>query len=422
MFATSTSPFPLRVLLAIRATVLLLLFAVIAISGAAGLVKWPLANLFVPFSAMVLLLALGLHRLRLSQPLGRYELAIQLLADLVFLTVLFHLTGGIANPFVMLYLPYVALAAVIVPWQQACVLAGFSVLAYIGLAYWAEPLGLGDPALAAHLHLLGMGVNFVVTVAVLVGFVGRLALGLQRREAELGKARQAFARQQAMADVGRWSAALLHEVGGPASSARILLGDWLASPRQTGLVTIPEDELLAMRSELDRMQTSLRRCLSGLRAEQVDLMAELPQWCAQWQNQFPALRLQLEMPAQHGECTQPETSAGWQVLRTVLDTVMSNSLRAHQSLGLAAEHPVILQVLQPKSGMLNIVVGNACAALPEGLLVQLGKQPVQGQGEGVGLMLANELVEARGGSFQVDCRPKGRFHWFETRLTWISGS
>lgn len=119
---------------------------------------------------------------------------VQILLDIVALTVLLHFTGGIENPLYLLYIVYVTVASILLPRLYSFLYAGLSTVLFAGLVlaeYWQ---------LIPHVHLAGFvspqryqrGL-YVVVVLFALGFTlflcaylaSSIAEMLRRREKEL---------------------------------------------------------------------------------------------------------------------------------------------------------------------------------------------------------------------------------------------
>ena len=87
-----------------------------------------------------------------------------LVLDTLVLTGLLHASGGPFNPFSVLYLVYIMLAAVVLGAAWTWSLAGLSVACYVALFLLPVPAGVhhAHGAGALSLHLWGMLVAFVV--------------------------------------------------------------------------------------------------------------------------------------------------------------------------------------------------------------------------------------------------------------------
>ncbi len=93
-------------------------------------VALPLTPMLVLIAALAVLNVLTQLRLHADGAVRPNELAFQLLADIVQLTLLLYLGGGFANPFIFMLLPPLAIAAAgLSPWQIGWG-AGLAVLCY----------------------------------------------------------------------------------------------------------------------------------------------------------------------------------------------------------------------------------------------------------------------------------------------------
>ncbi len=188
-----------------------------------------------------------------KRPAGRNSVFVQILLDLLTLTLMLYVTGGIENPFHLLYMFNIVIAGILL-WRGAayvvsaisCVfLVGVTLLQMTGVApafpLWAKRLphpAPNDPG--TWLHAWGEMIAFVVmawgTAYLATTIVGRL----RAREREAAAAREALARERAhselqlvraakVATAGEFAAHVAHEVNNPiaivSAKARLLLSD-----------------------------------------------------------------------------------------------------------------------------------------------------------------------------------------------------
>lgn len=184
-------------MLALAAQVLLL--AVVGLFLQVTL-PWPVLTSIL--GALALLNVITFIRLRQGTAVGSFEVAAQLFADLAAFSFILYFTGGVTNPFVSLYLPLLGLAAALLPWAQVAFLALFSVVAYTVLMSNYVPLVLANPDDGIHFHLVGMWLNFLVSVLILVGFVARLSSSIRNRDQALGRAQQRLSSESRLAALG----------------------------------------------------------------------------------------------------------------------------------------------------------------------------------------------------------------------------
>jgi len=155
-------------------------------------------------------------------------LLVALLVDVVTLAVQLHLSGGIANPFVFLFLLQVALGTVLLRPPASWVLALATVLCVVGLIAVPAPVHIDvDPArgFADH-YVQGLLICFVLVVSLFVVFIARIARILSDRDARLAELRQRAAEEEHIVRMGLLASGAAHELGTPLSTLSVILGDW----------------------------------------------------------------------------------------------------------------------------------------------------------------------------------------------------
>lgn len=228
---------------------LLLLFLLTALwcqAGQDAVIAWP-SGLLLVYGLLLLINLLTALRLRGPAPVHEDELFLQLVIDLVLLTVLFRQSGGSSNPFVTYYLVPLAIAASTLSWRQTGALALLVLAAYSGLFWWPPAdTGVPWPWLSYHAHLLGMWANFAISAVLLAFFLGRMHRRLRAQDRYLAEQqRHQLQRDQAVA-MGTLAAGAVHELATPLGTMT-LLADELA-------------ELTPGEPALAQLHTQLRRC------------------------------------------------------------------------------------------------------------------------------------------------------------------
>ncbi|MFM7736170.1 MAG: ATP-binding protein [Alphaproteobacteria bacterium] len=160
---------------------------------------------------------------------GPASVALLMAFDVLLLTGLFHWSGGASNPFSSLYLVNIALAAVVLPPAWTWALVALAVACFSAL--FLEPAdphamhamhggGSGDAG-RLQLHLRGMWVAFAVAAGFIVWFVQRVTGALSERERELQRARGAVARSERLASLATLAAGAAHELSTPLATIAI---------------------------------------------------------------------------------------------------------------------------------------------------------------------------------------------------------
>ncbi len=176
----------------------------------------PLLEAFVVVGASVLL-NIVLMTVRPAQERLRQGAAARLLAfDLVQLSVLLYLTGGLGNPFAFLLLAPVTVSAVILSQRAIVVLCGVALAAITLLAFWHLPLPWKDGGLTLPpVYTLGGWVALAVGIPFFAALTWRVAVEARRMSYALSASQLALAREQQLTALGGLAAAAAHELGTP---------------------------------------------------------------------------------------------------------------------------------------------------------------------------------------------------------------
>lgn len=177
-----------------------------------------------------------------------------LLVDVAALTTQLHLSGGITNPFLFLYLLQVALGAVLLGRPANWLLAAVTVCCVAWLALFPGPITIPvDPARGlASPYVQGLLACFALMAGLLVYFITRIGAILRERDAHLAALRQQAAEEEHIVRIGLLASGAAHELGTPLSTLAVILGDW----RRLDAVT-SDPELL---QDVDEMQAQVLRC------------------------------------------------------------------------------------------------------------------------------------------------------------------
>jgi two-component system sensor histidine kinase RegB len=187
-------------------------------------------------------------------------LLLQLMVDVLVLTGFFLVAGGATNPFVMLFLVHVAMAAVMMRPRHAVLLMVYVVAVNAVLHVVGLPMHLDRHVLPPS-TLLGLGQ--VVAFGVTVGSVGWFVLGmagtLRRQKQRLLEARERAARTDRLRAVGTLAAGAAHELNTPLSTVDLRLR------RIARRHPDPETkaDLEVMKAQVDRCKETVEQLLVG---------------------------------------------------------------------------------------------------------------------------------------------------------------
>jgi two-component system sensor histidine kinase RegB len=244
--------------------------SVLALAAAAWAAQafWRIRLPVVPLAALLAALAATNAALafQLRSPAPRRSIVgAVLIVDIGLLTGILYLVGGPLNPFGIVFLVGVTVAAVSLGYRWAIGIGVLSNLAYGFTFLYHRPLEFLDPSLGGAVmtfHLSGMWVAFAAATGLIAYFVGRVSEALAERERELTAARSAAAKNERLAALFALGAGAAHELATPLSTIRTAAGELERSIAQPPAGGAAADYIAIIRGEVDRCTTVLDQ-LSG---------------------------------------------------------------------------------------------------------------------------------------------------------------
>jgi len=154
------------------------------------------------------------------------ELSLQLLGDLIALTLLFYFTGGYSNPLVWMYLLPLTVAAVALKREYAWLLTAIAVTCYSVLVFYYVPLShlhMHDIAgKTLDIHLVGMWIGFVVSAGIIAFFVTRIGQSLRDYDHIMATIREKSLESERVLSLGTLAASAAHELGTPLATMAVV--------------------------------------------------------------------------------------------------------------------------------------------------------------------------------------------------------
>jgi two-component system, sensor histidine kinase RegB len=318
--------------------------------------------------------------------------------DTMILSGLLYFSGGPANPFSVLYLVHITLAALVLGMRWAWVMVFLSSLSY-GLLFLKH---VHVHELEHHhgghggLHLQGMWIAFTLAAGIIAFFVAQLAMDLRKRESELAEARDRAVRNEKLASLMTLSAGAAHELGTPLGTMALAAEELaLALPKRADTQELLEDALL--------IQQQLQRCRSIL-----DQMSEHSgESLGESLQTMPigelVTRIKQSLPFETRtriESFHPDISVSVPV--NALIKVMVNLIRN----GLESGSPSVELHWERSGESLGIVVEDHGVGIPSKLLPKIGEpffttKPT-GKGMGLGVFLARSFTQGLQGQFSLE--------------------
>ena len=369
-------------------------------------------QLDVPYTALglILLLLTGLNiaswiRSHREWPVTEFEFLLQILADILGLSLILYFSGGATNPFISYFLVPLSIAAATLPWRFTWIVALLCIGIYSLLLVYNQPL----EALAPHhhdssrlsLHVIGMWANFTFSALLITYFVVRMAQALRDREQQLNQMREEDLRDEQIMAVATLAAGTAHELGTPLSTMKILLEE----------LHQESTDNQALRNDLDILASQVDICRSTLtklvatadrNRQGVDTLYQAGEYFREltrdWHLLHPATALTLAISPQLEQLRLSGDATLKQALINLLDNA-STASPAAISVDIGTDDDcIVMEILDYGPGLAHDIAG------------QIGKPIIisSESGLGIGLLLTHATLTRFGGDVTLYRRePRG---------------
>jgi two-component system, sensor histidine kinase RegB len=221
----------------------------------------PLFTCLVAISTSILL-NIGLRsRFAISHRLSDTAATALLGYDILQLSALLYLTGGLENPFAVLFLAPVMISATALPPRHTLLLGGLAAICATLLALWHEPLPWEGGAVLALPPYYRLGIWSAILLG--IGFTGVYAWRVAQEARDLSQALAAtelvLAREQHLSQLDGLAAAAAHELGTPLATIALTIRELERAVPGEGEIA---DDIRLIRNQIDRC----RQILSKLNA------------------------------------------------------------------------------------------------------------------------------------------------------------
>jgi len=317
--------------------------------------------------ALALLNLITYARLFSPWPVTEPEFFTQLIADMsLYGALLFHM-GGATNPFIFLLLVPLIIASATLSKPYVWLVSAMVVTIYSSLLFYYEPL-IQMKNSHQHrimelfdIHIIGMWINFLLTVLVVTYFILRMRHSMQAQQDKLEEEREKRIQDQQLLSLATMAAGTAHELGTPLSTMQVLLKEL---EHEHANDPVLQEDLQLLRQQTEICAERLQQMAQSVKQEQ-----STTQWL-------------------------PVT----QIVSETIDQLMVQRPEVTRSLNIAAtgDVPELNCSTSLRQSLLNLL-NNAADADPEGLEIELDWDQQQvyfrihDQGPGISLEQSDNL-------------------------------
>jgi two-component system sensor histidine kinase RegB len=184
----------------------------------------PLWRCLGVIAASIVLNILLALRFPATHRLTNREATVHLAYDVLQLAALLYLTGGLENPFALMFLAPVVIAASTLNLGNTLMLAGlaFSAVSLISVVHQPLPWAANEALVLPALYQGGIWASIVIGIGFTSIYAWRIASEAARMSAGLTATQLALAREQRMATIGALATAAAHELGTPLGTIAVV--------------------------------------------------------------------------------------------------------------------------------------------------------------------------------------------------------
>lgn len=356
---------------------------------------------------------------RPSQGLVReWEASLQLGFDVMQLTVLLWMTGGVENPFLLLFIAPVAVsAAVLRPFTTAILsLTVVVCVLFLSISHWPLPWTPGEPFSLPATYQIGLASAVLIGLGFTSVYAWRVAQEEERLNVALAAVQTVLAREQKLSALGGLAAAAAHELGTPLATIHLVARE-MAGHVEKGSLLDEDVQLLISQSERCRQilkQLSARREQSDAIHDRLPLRGLLEEISGPHRGLGRQITIRLDA-ADGYPGPAPD-------IRRMPEVIHGLGNLIENAVGFA-EHEVEI-IARWSAVELEITVRDDGPGFPSHLLTRLGEPYIsergadsRGGGLGLGFFIAKTLLERTSARLTVQNRAAPR-HGAVVRATW----
>jgi two-component system sensor histidine kinase RegB len=341
--------------------------------------------------------------LQSGRPLSDVQMTCHLLVDVVVLGMLLFTASGTTNPFAILYLPLVVVAAatlrdlLLAVVVLACI-GSYGLLMMYHHEWWVDEMNPDHRAVEVGTWMaLSMVVSFI---AVFVHRLSQIAREQQKREQI---ASEKSHRDEALISLASLAAGTAHEMNTPLSTMVVVVDEMRYADNQTPAY---REQVGMLSSQIDACRVALKDMVVAASADHFEGAREVRvmQFLDEAVDRFRFLRPGVQLAFSYERLDESDTVVADKTLQHSLINLINNAADA-------SPHEVEV-VASSEGGVLTVAIRDRGAGIPRSIREQIGRpffttKGKAGKGNGVGLFITNRTIESFGGEVMMFERAGG---------------
>ena len=340
-------------------------------------------------------------QLNKQSQIGNFDYMLQLVVDIIGLSVLVYLTGGSTNPFIFFFLLPITFAAASLNFKQTCIITILAIISYTALMFYHVPLlKHAEHHEGFDLHVWGMWYGFLISAVLVSYFVSRIGSSLRKRNLALAKAREENLKAEQVLSLGTLAAGTAHELGTPLSTMAVVAKE-MEYDHQTDQETLANLHLL--REQINRCKSILSKMavnagtVHAESGETILVKEYLQQLFNDWIEKSPYVDID--------SVCQLEGDT----FSIVIDITVTQSItNVLNNAAEAADKLVIFNASWDRK-LLNLEISDDGEGIDPTVMININQPTLstkQPKGMGIGLFLAQITLNRLGGQLEIKKREK----------------
>lgn len=348
-------------------------------------------------------------RLKTYAQVTDLEYLFYLLIDTLGIAILFYFTGGANNPFIFYFLLPLTVSAATLPLAHTWILAFATVVSYSFLLTYYQPVEafVKVSDFGIQIHVLGMWLNFLLSVILITIFIVNMASVLRQRDRDMAISREKTMYDEQIMTIATQAAGTAHELGTPLSTMAIILKELEYENSKNQPLS---EDIALLRQQVDICKSKLQKLVK--KTDQNRITKFLPRTIerfmqktlSNWQDLYPNANYSLHWKNKGSD--KENRKNVYLLSNLTLEQAFINLL--NNAWTASSQKKIHLEIYWNKKNIC-IEIHNAGAGIPADLMEKLGKSIVtsSSNGMGLGLFLTHATINRQKGTVKLYNHPQG---------------